>query len=87
MSPKKDKGPSTENLSSLRAVLEASLAGKNETQTPVPKAEGPAPKREFQKPAGTPAHAPKPQSLLEEIPEKTQPKEISEEVLKGLLSD
>lgn len=84
MSPKKDKGPSTENLLSLRAVLEASLASKNETKSPVPKVEDRAEKREF-KPS--PAEVPKPKSLLEEIPEKTQPKEIPEEVLKGLLSD
>lgn len=88
MSPKKDKGPSTENLSSLRAVLEASLAPKNDPQPPTQTAQTPqrnAEKTELPKTAVLPPA--KPRSLLEEIPERQTPNEVPEEVLKNLLSD
>jgi len=84
MSPKKDKGPSTENLSSLRAVLEASLAAKNDIKTPPPKPAAADEKKESPPP---PQPAQKPASLLEEFPQKNQPKEVPEDVLKNLLSD
>jgi hypothetical protein len=87
--PKKDKGPSAENLSSLRAVLEASLASKatktekTEEGSVLNKKHGSLPKS-----ATTPPVEPKKQApLLEESEHTLSPKEVPEDILRGLLSD
>jgi hypothetical protein len=84
--PKKDKGPSAENLSSLRAALEASLANAarkgDEGSMPSKKYE-PTPVRktpQFTEPK-------KQQPLLEELSHPLPPKEVPEDVLNGLLAD
>jgi hypothetical protein len=84
--PKKDKGPSAENLSSLRAVLEASLAGK------ASKGEGehtPGKKQEPVSGRVTPPPAPprKQAPLIEESESVPSPKEVPEDVLRGLFAD
>jgi hypothetical protein len=87
--PKKDKGPSAENLSSLRAVLEASLASKA-TKTEKTE-EGSALNKKHEslpKSVTPPPVAPKKQApLLEESEHTPSPKEVPEDVLRGLLSD
>ncbi len=84
--PKKDKGPSEENLSSLRAVLEASLAKKTpkgEERSVQDKKYEPLPKKASPLPAQPPKRAP----LLEGEEQTQSPKEVPEDVLKGLFAD
>jgi len=85
ITPKKDKGPSAENLSSLKAVLEAAMVGKSseESSAPIvpvqkiPTAQTPPP----------PLSKPTPPPLLTPIPEPVKQKEVPEHVLKNLLAD
>jgi hypothetical protein len=84
--PKKDKGPSAENLSSLRAVLEASLTNKT------PKASMGSVSEKKHEPssqrATPPPVEPKKQvPLLDEEQPPKSPKEVPEDILRGLLSD
>lgn len=84
--PKKDKGPSAENLSSLRAALEASLAnvarrgdeGNVSNQKHEPTSARKTPQFAEQK---------KQQPLLDEFNHALPPKEVPEDVLNGLLAD
>lgn len=84
--PKKDKGPSAENLSSLRAALEASLAKKEsaaEEKKPANKQNEVIPVR-----TTTPqTQVQKPLSLLDEPERASAPKEVPEDVLRGLFAD
>ncbi|OGZ12336.1 MAG: hypothetical protein A3C93_03420 [Candidatus Lloydbacteria bacterium RIFCSPHIGHO2_02_FULL_54_17] len=85
---KKDKGPSTENLSSLKTLIEAAFATKDDNRKvehippPIPERR----KESFNKApiASSPAATP---SLLDNARPVQAPKEVPEDVLRGVLAD
>ena len=81
--PKRDKGPSETNLSSLKAVLgTAFVAPRGERERE------PAQKKiPIAPPPSAPAPEKKPQLLDERDAKSSPPKEVPEDVLKGLLED
>ena len=83
--PKKDKGPSTENLSSLRTLLDAAFSGGREAEAPK-KASPITPPEHVEK---TPSYRPPapPPSLLGDASPASGPKEIPEDVLRNVLAD
>ncbi len=86
--PKKDKGPSTENLSSLKTLIEAAFApredkGKSPEAPPSPPR---APKENLSTAPIVSSPAPAP-SLLDNARPVQAPKEIPEDVLRGVLAD
>lgn len=100
--PKKDKGPSEENLSSLKEALMATMASqkKKEIRTEVHEVAGEKKQEEVAAaPLGTPVvstfmptaqktvFTEKRNELLEEVPSSVPSREIPEHVLRGLLED
>lgn len=94
--PKKDKGPSTENLSSLKALINAAFVHEeenSETRTISPR-ENVSQKRNMeqgetsfrQNPPAPPPLRP-PLSLLGDTPSAPISKEVPEDVLRGVLAD
>ncbi|MDO8521053.1 MAG: TraM recognition domain-containing protein, partial [bacterium] len=91
---KKDKGPSTQNLFSLKTLIDAAFRGgdeksKNE-QTTLPPTENQRTQNASAPtvPATPPSQLPKVSaSLLDDIPQSQNPKEIPEDVLRGVLAD
>lgn len=86
--PKKDKGPSTANLSSLKTLIDAAFASREEApkNAPPPRLPEPAKRSSLASAPLASASAPAP-SLLGTTREHGSPKEIPEDVLRGILAD
>jgi len=94
---KSDKGPSTQNLSSLKELINAAFAGsptERSGATPAPQTppslRQETPKQEMPIPKAAvvaPPPAPVPPSLLGDVPSLQYPKEVPEDVLRSVLAE
>lgn len=85
---KKDKGPSTENLSSLKTLIRAAFAvgSDEEKKIPFTPLQKEKPKENFSS-APVASGVANPPSLLGDVRSVQNPKEVPEDVLRGVLAD
>ncbi len=85
--PKKDKGPTEGNLSSLKAALERVAVTAQQKSTPTREAQVPPTPKPVAPTASAPIATPVRAPLLDDAPLATPRHEVPEDVLRGLLAD